>query len=80
MASGKMDLMREFLIQNGADPEELDKIVEPDIIKDLGNALVFTFENDNQLGELVMSLFLQVNDMAMMIMQLQTELVELKNA
>jgi hypothetical protein len=46
----------------------------------VGNALVITFQNDNQLGELVMSLFLQVNDMAMMVIQLQSELEELKNA
>jgi hypothetical protein len=51
--------------------------VDADII---GNAMVITFQNDNQLGELVMSLFLQVNDMAMMVMQMQSELEELKNA
>jgi hypothetical protein len=49
-------------------------------LENIGEAMIITFQNDNQLGELVMSLFLQVNDMAMVVMQLQSELEELKNA
>jgi hypothetical protein len=57
-----------------------DSPTNKDVINTLGDALVITYQNDNQLGDLVMSLFLQVNDLAMMAMQLQTELEELKNA
>jgi hypothetical protein len=49
-------------------------------LENIGEAMIVTFQNDNQLGNLVMSLFLQMNDMAMMVMQLQTELEEMKNA
>jgi hypothetical protein len=49
-------------------------------MENIGAAMIVTFQNDNQLGELVMSLFLQVNDMAMVVMQLQSEVEELKNA
>jgi hypothetical protein len=49
-------------------------------MENIGEALIFTFQNDNQLGELVMSLFMQVNDMATMVLQLQAEVEELKNA
>jgi hypothetical protein len=49
-------------------------------LENIGEAMIVTFQNDNQLGELVMNLFLQVNDMAMMVMQLQSEVEELKNA
>ncbi|WP_350300587.1 hypothetical protein [Peribacillus frigoritolerans] len=75
-----MDVMREFLINKGVSPEELDKVVEPKVIKDLGNSLVSTFQSTDQLGVLVMSLFLQMNDLAMMVMQQQIELEALKNA
>jgi hypothetical protein len=49
-------------------------------LENIGEAMIFTFQNDNQLGELVLSLFMQVNDLAMMVLQLQTEVEELKNA
>jgi hypothetical protein len=76
-----MDLtvLREYLIQKGIPPEELDEIKEPKVVKDLGEVVVVTLQNDNQLGELVMSLFFQVNDLAMMVMQQQMEIESLKN-
>jgi hypothetical protein len=75
-----LERLREYLIQNGVSPDELDKVTEPEALSDIGNALVVTFQNDNQLGDLVMSLFMQVNDLAMMVMQLQSELEAVKNA
>jgi hypothetical protein len=74
-----LEALREYLISKGIPPEELDEVKELPIVSDLGNALVVTFENDNQLGELVWSLFSQVNDLATMVLQLQTELDTLKN-
>lgn len=76
----KLEHLREFLIKNGIPAEELDNVQEPAALADLGNALIFTFQNDNQLGDLVMSLFMQVNDLAMLVVQLQMEMEELKNA
>lgn len=75
-----LNVLRDYLIQNGISEKELDEVHEPRALADIGDALVFTFQNDNQLGELVMSLLFQVNDLAMMVMQQQTELEELKNA
>jgi hypothetical protein len=49
-------------------------------LENIGEAMIYTFQNDNQLGELVMSLFMQVNDLAMLVLQLQNEVEELKNA
>jgi hypothetical protein len=46
----------------------------------IGNALVVTFQNDNQLGDLVMSLFIQVNDMAMMVMELEQRVSSLEGS
>jgi len=75
-----LDRLREYLIQNGIPAEELDETKEPKALSDIGNTLMITLQNDNQLGDLVMSLFMQVNDLAMMVLQLQTELEEMKNA
>jgi hypothetical protein len=74
-----MDLIRDWLIQQGVSPEELDKHEEPKALSDIGNAILFTLQNDNQIADLTMSLFMQVNDLAGMVIQLQTELEELKN-
>jgi hypothetical protein len=74
-----LDRLREWLILRGIPAEELDKVETPASIEDLGNTMVVTLQNDNQLGDLVMSLFMQVNDLAMMVMQLQMEVDTLKN-
>jgi hypothetical protein len=86
----------EYLLEHyrklaGVSEEEHERLLEEERAKNpvpllrtdlenIGEAMIITFQNDNQLGELVMSLFLQVNDMAMVVMQLQSELEELKNA
>lgn len=77
-----MDLqsLRDWLIQNGIPEHELNEVKEPQALSDIGTTLMITLQNDNQLGDLVMSLFMQVNDLATMVMQLQTELEGLKNA
>jgi hypothetical protein len=84
-------LIEKVLKDTGMTQEQFEQLVQANRDKNpvpvlktdtetIGNALVVTFQNDNQLGDLVMSLFFQVNDLAMMVMQLQTELEELKNA
>lgn len=73
-----MELLREWLIQQGIPAEELDEVKEPAALKDLGEVLMVTLQNDNQLGLLVSSFFMQFNDMAMMVMQQQVEIETLK--
>lgn len=48
------------------------------IADDLGMMGVVTLQNDNQLGDLVMSLMVQNNDLATMVMNLQAEVEVLK--
>lgn len=74
----KMELLREWLVQQGIPAEELDEVKEPEALKDLGEVLMVTLQNDNQLGLLVSSFFMQFNDMAMMVMQQQMEIETLK--
>jgi hypothetical protein len=74
-----LDRLREWLILRGIPEEELDKVETPASIEDLANTMVVTLQNDNQLGDLVMSLFMQVNDLATLVMQLQADVQTLKN-
>lgn len=83
------DKILEYLIAEGhITQEQFDKKVEeakkaslPIIInEDLGNALVVTFQNDNILGDMVMSLMIQNNDLANMVLELQNRLEVLENA
>jgi hypothetical protein len=75
-----MDLkvIEEFLVQNGIDPRELEETKEPKALSDLGATLMVTLQNDNQLGELVMSFFMQFNDIALLVMQQQTRIETLE--
>jgi hypothetical protein len=84
-------LLEHYRKQLGITEEQEQKLIEehrannpvPLIRTDLeniGEAMIFTFQNDDQLGELVISLFMQMNDLAMLVLQLQSELEEIKNA
>lgn len=76
-----MDLerIREWLIQNGISEEELDQLEEPIALSDLGETLKTTLENDNQLGLLVTSFFVQFNDVALLVMDQQQKIMELES-
>lgn len=63
----EMDVIREFLINNGIDPEELDKFAEPLIIRDLGEGLALSLMNDEVIGMDLVMLMMQVEEMRMML-------------
>jgi len=73
------EVLREWLIQNGVDPGELDEVKEPAALSDLGETLKTTLENDNQLGLLVTSFFMQFNDVANLVMEQQKKISELES-
>ncbi|RAS75257.1 hypothetical protein [Priestia endophytica] len=47
----KSAILKEFLIQNGVNPKELDNVSPPPVIEDLGKALALATVNNQQLGE-----------------------------
>lgn len=73
-----MKHLREWLIQNGIPAEELDEAVEPAALMDLGETLKTTLENDNQLGLLVTSFFMQFNDVATLVIGQQERIALLE--
>ncbi|MEC1714767.1 hypothetical protein [Schinkia azotoformans] len=53
-------------------------VLQKSYIDDLGMMGLITLQNDNQLGELVMSIMIQNNDLAAMVMNQQAEIEQLK--
>lgn len=66
-----MNVMREFLVQNGADPEELDKTVEPPVIKDIGEGLTLSLMNDEFIGMDLFKLMLRVEELEKRVVELE---------
>mgnify|MGYP001117965513 CR=1 FL=1 len=56
----KLETLREWLIQNGVSAEELDEVKPPPALDDIGQTLLITLQNDNQLGELMVMLFTEI--------------------
>jgi len=66
-----MASLREWLIANGIPSEELDRVEEAPILKDLGQTLLVTLQNDNQLGQLVLSLLMEVQQLKAQVEAMQ---------
>ena len=58
-----LETLREWLIQNGVSEQELDEVKPPPALDDIGNTLLITLQNDNQLGELVMMLLIEIEQL-----------------
>ncbi|NBI31280.1 hypothetical protein [Chengkuizengella marina] len=83
-----MEALREYILRKtGKTVEQFKKEVEESKsksvtktdIETLGAATLTSFQNQDELGELIMSLFIQVNDLATIVLQQQIELEGLKN-
>jgi hypothetical protein len=67
----KMEVMREWLISKGIPAAELDEAIEPPVIRDIGEALTLSLQNDDMIGAVLV-------EMMMQIVELQAEVAELK--
>lgn len=52
-----MEQVREFLIQQGIDPAELDEFIEVPVIRDVGEGLALSLMNDEMIGMDIVMLF-----------------------
>jgi hypothetical protein len=59
----ELETLREWLIQNGVSAEELDEVKPPPVLDDIGQTLLITLQNDNQLGELMVMLFAEIESL-----------------
>lgn len=58
-----LEILREWLIQNGIDEKELDEVNPPPALNDLANTLVLTLQNNDQLGELIAMLLSEIESL-----------------
>jgi hypothetical protein len=58
-----LETLREWLIQNGIDEKELDEVKPPPALDDLANTLVMALQNDDQLGELLVTLLSEIESL-----------------
>jgi vacuolar-type H+-ATPase subunit D/Vma8 len=58
-----LETLREWLIQNGLNAEELDEVKPPPALDDMANALVIALQNDDQLGELLVMLLSEIESL-----------------
>jgi hypothetical protein len=58
-----LETLREWLIQNGVSEQELDEVKPPPVLEDIGQTLLITLQNDNQLGELMVMLLAEIESL-----------------
>jgi hypothetical protein len=58
-----LEILREWLIQNGVSAEELDEVKTPPALDDIANTLVLALQNDDQLGELIVMLLSEIESL-----------------
>jgi len=59
----KLDIIREWLIQNGVNEQELNNIEVPPVLNDLANYLKITLENNDELGNLIVNLLIEIENL-----------------
>jgi hypothetical protein len=57
-----LERLREWLIQKGIPAEELDQFVESPIIRDIGGGLLLSLQNDDDIGQMLVMIMMQLDD------------------
>lgn len=58
-----LDSLREWLIARGIPSEELDEVSEPPVIRDIGEALTLSLQNDDMIGAVLVELMIQIAEL-----------------
>ena len=66
-----MDRLREWLIQQGVSPEELDKFIESPIVRDIGEGLALSLMNDDSIGEMLVMVMMRLDDIEARLAKLE---------
>lgn len=56
-----LEAMREWLISKGIPAAELDEMDEPPVIRDIGEALTLSLQNDDMIGVVLVELMMQIS-------------------
>jgi hypothetical protein len=66
-----LDRLREWLIQKGVSAEELDEFIESPIVRDIGEGLALSLMNDDDIGQVLMMLMMEVEMLNARITELE---------
>jgi hypothetical protein len=58
-----LGILREWLIQNGVDPEELDNVKPPQGIEDIANILLIALQNTDELATVITMLLMEIESL-----------------
>ncbi|WP_054028139.1 hypothetical protein [Bacillus sp. FJAT-28004] len=59
----KLESLREWLIAKGIPAMELDEVSEPPVIRDIGEALTLSLQNDDMIGAVLVEMMLQIAEL-----------------
>lgn len=66
-----LEVLREWLIQKGVPAEELDEFVEQPIIRDIGEGLALSLKNDDDIGQMLVMLMMEMEALKERVLQLE---------
>jgi hypothetical protein len=66
-----LENLREWLIQRGVPVEELDNIEEPPVINDIGNGLMLSLQNDDDIGNVLVMIMMKQDELEARIAALE---------
>lgn len=66
-----METIREFLIQRGIDPAELDEFIEAPVIRDVGEGLALSLINDEMIGQDIIMLMMAIEELSLQVKKLE---------
>jgi hypothetical protein len=72
------EIIKEYLIQNGIDPNELNNVKVPKVLDDFGKTLATTLENDSQIGEMFTQAMQVIEDLGKEIVFLEARITALE--
>lgn len=74
----QMETLREWLIQKGVPAQYLDQIEEPPVIRDIGEGLLLSLQNDDDIGLTLVMVFEQMVGMADELAALRQRVADLE--
>jgi regulator of replication initiation timing len=75
-----LEIIKEWLIQNGVNAEELDNVKPPQGIEDIANTLLIALQNTDELGTVITMLLMENESLKMEIESLKQRVEALENA
>jgi regulator of replication initiation timing len=75
-----LEIIREWLIQNGVPQEELDEVKTPPALDDMANTILIALQNTDELGTVITMLLMENESLKMEIESLKQRVEALENA